>query len=126
MMMFSRFALPAALLAYANGSFALDDPTASLSYNEKNPLKLDKLPDTGEQWSTLKNGVQMQPAANLSPLAQEHLRRLTTNTDDWQTNPYEKLFVDGAETRYDEYAQAWRALGFYIDCDFCDPERGCW
>jgi hypothetical protein len=39
-------------------------------------LLLDKLPDSGEQWQSLKNGVEFQPAPHLSPLAQEHLRRM--------------------------------------------------
>ena len=30
---------------------------------------------------------------------------------------YSKQFIDGGETYYDEYSQAWRLLGFYIDCD---------
>ncbi len=74
------------------------------------------LPDTGEPWATLRNGIQYQPAANLSPLGKEHLRRLTQ--DDVTQDSFEKIFIDGAETYYDEYSQAWRALGFYIDCDY--------
>jgi hypothetical protein len=93
---------------------------STLSSAIKYPLQLDKLPDTGEQWQSLKNGNEFQPAKDLSPLAQEHLRRLSNTEDDtaYATSEYEKLFVDGSETYYDEYAQAWRALGFYIDCDF--------
>ncbi len=72
-------------------------------------------PDTGESWMTLSNGIEYQPAANLSPLAQRHLRQMTSN---YPTGNFEKMFVDGAETYYDEYAQAWRALGFYIDCGY--------
>lgn len=153
--------------------------------------KLDKLPDSGEQWQTLPNGVEFQPGANLSPLAQNHLRRLLhsqaysntnirraqeddrddgpddeedrddgtngptgspthymayqygngDNTDDdkyrfsdtelfnskYANNAdettaefdvgFSKIYMDGAETYYDEYSQAWRALGFYIDCN---------
>jgi hypothetical protein len=84
--------------------------------------KLNKLPSTGEQWTSMKSGVEFQPAADLSPLAQHHLRRLTdtdtsdTSNSDFQANS--KIFVDGAETYYDEYAQAWHALGWYIDCDY--------
>lgn len=73
-------------------------------------------PDTGMEWSTLSNGIEFQPAADLSAKAAHHLRRLTSGTDSkWV---YDTMFADGAETYYDEYAQAWRALGFYIDCDF--------
>jgi hypothetical protein len=86
-------------------------------------LNKDSLPSTGEQWQTGKNGVEFQPGENLSPLAQEHMRRLTTK-DEEMASPYEKMFVDGVETYYDEYAQAWRALGWYIDCDACDENNG--
>lgn len=56
--------------------------------------------------------VEFQPAANLSPLAERHLRQLTS------ASSLRQMFADGAETYYDEYAQAWRALGFYTDCDY--------
>jgi hypothetical protein len=79
--------------------------------------KLSELPTTGEEWTTLQNGMEFQPSANLSPLAQYHLRRLTTD-EDFQVNSFQKIFIDGTETYYDEYAQAWRVLGWYIDCDF--------
>jgi len=79
---------------------------------------LKELPDTGAEWMTLQDGIEVQPAANLSPLAQQHWRRLTwLQKKQNDTTAYDKIFVDGAETRYDDYAQAWRALGFYIDCD---------
>jgi len=74
------------------------------------------MPNTGEQWTTLRNGMEFQPAANLSPLAKEHLRQLTENAD--TQGSFQTMFVDGTETYYDEYSQAWRALGFYIDCDY--------
>jgi len=83
----------------------------------KQKLQEKSLPDTGEAWTTLPNGIEYQPAANLSPLAQRHLRQLTS-TSQYPTGEFEKMFVDGAETYYDEYAQAWRALGFYIDCGY--------
>lgn len=95
--------------------------------NMRHPLLLNKLPDTGEGWSSLSNGVQVQPASQLSPLAQDHWRRLTnanaTEDDEYDSSiAYQTLFVDGTETYYDEYAQAWRALGFYIDCDYDNSE----
>lgn len=30
---------------------------------------------------------------------------------------YELEFIDGSETYYNDYAQAWRLLGFYVDCN---------
>jgi len=83
----------------------------------KEKLMAKPLPDTGEPWVSLQNGIEYQPAANLSPLAKQHLRRLTED-EVANADSFEKIFVDGAETYYDEYSQAWRALGFYIDCDY--------
>ncbi len=90
-------------------------------------LSKENMPSsTGEQWQTGKNGVEFQPAEKLSPLAQEHLRRLTGRDRNFKA-AYANDMLDGAETYYDEYAQAWRALGMYIDCDACDEENtgGC-
>ena len=94
-------------------------------------LSKEDLPQTGEQWMTLKNGVEFLPNSNLSPLAQYHLRKLTSDNSFEEETPFAEIFVDGSETYYDEYAQAWRALGWYIDCDSCnqDSENGgttCW
>eukprot|EP00934_Nitzschia_sp_Nitz4_P005098 Nitzschia sp. Nitz4//scaffold151_size53849//46947//48605//NITZ4_006731-RA/size53849-snap-gene-0.36-mRNA-1//-1//CDS//3329537168//5088//frame0 len=75
-------------------------------------LNLKELPDTGMQWSSLKNGMEFQPAADLSPMAEDHLRRLTS-----VSSTYAEPYIEGAETYYDDYAQAWRALGFYVDCE---------
>lgn len=73
-------------------------------------------PDTGMEWSTTSNGIEFQPASDLSPKATQHLRRLTSGSDSQWV--YQTMFADGKETYFDEYAQAWRALGFYIDCDY--------
>lgn len=32
------------------------------------------------------------------------------------TSGYENEFIDGSESYYNDYAQAWRLLGFYTDC----------
>lgn len=36
---------------------------------------------------------------------------------------YDQQFVDGTETYYDDYAQAWRLIGFYIDCNAEEYEQ---
>lgn len=79
------------------------------SESMKGLLRNSEIPDSGKEWVTLENGVQYQPAhENLS-------RKLTGNL--FGGSPYRKAFVDGTETYYDEDAQAWRLLGFYIDCN---------
>ena len=92
---------------------------AAARHQIKHPDMLDNLPSTGAQWQTAQTGMEFQPAQDLSPLAQEHLRRLTsTSTSKDASYSYgSSYFLDGAETYYDEYAQAWRVLGFYIDCN---------
>jgi hypothetical protein len=54
----------------------------------------------------------------LQSLQTQHLRQLWGRQYDLQA-PADSIFVDGTETYYDEYAQAWRFLGFYQDCDAC-------
>lgn len=78
-----------------------------------------------QRWmSTLNGDLEYQAAPNLSPLAELHWRRLTNSATisasdyfNHNFNQYLTMYADGSETYYDEYAQAWRFLGFYIDCD---------
>lgn len=169
------------LAAVVSASFgiALSSANRRIPSNLKQ-YKLSSLPDTGEHWSTLENGVEYQPAANLSPAAEEHLRRMMDeeyrngkqqhrnlennynvqkqysqngaynynpnyNSNNQYTGSYvfngspsntqynehananfdtsmSEIYVDGAETIYDDYAQAWRVLGFYIDCEATSGE----
>jgi hypothetical protein len=44
-------------------------------------------------------------------------KKWTADYNFQSSNPFENIFIDGIETYYDEYSQAWRYLGFYIDCD---------
>lgn len=71
--------------------------------------------NTGRDWVTLDNGVQFQPGQEMDPRI-EHVRKLWSGNQD-NFDPYHEAVIDGGETVYDEYSQAWRALGFYIDCD---------
>lgn len=38
-------------------------------------------------------------------------------------NYFEDYFADGLETQYNDYAQAWRYLGIYVDCDAQEEQR---
>jgi hypothetical protein len=83
----------------------------------KGYLSKGNIPSSGKEWVTLDNGVEFQPSEDVEPHL-DHVRKLwssTGNTDD-------SVFADGTETYYDEYAQAWRLLGFYIDCNHCDED----
>ena len=84
-------------------------------------LSNERIPTTGRDWVTLDNGYQFQPAEDMNP-PMEYVRKLTSKSSSstgFEDNPFAEIFVDGTETHYDQYAQAWRALGFYIDCDAC-------
>ena len=70
----------------------------------------------GGDWITLDNGIEFQAARGVHP-PMDYVRKLSASSKEFETNSYAEIFVDGTETHYDEYAQAWRALGFYIDCD---------
>jgi hypothetical protein len=91
--------------------------------------------DSGRDWMSFPNGVEFQPAsAGQDDARLEHLRQLASQgfatvssksnhrrSLSVDTNPMgHALYVDGGETYYDEYAQAWRVLGWYIDCDVCE------
>lgn len=62
------------------------------------------------EWTSLSEKVQYMPASDEdSPLLRQVQHRFLSY--------YSDHFVDGQETQYNEYAQAWRLLGLYVDCD---------
>ena len=97
-------------------------------------LSKNDIPDSGRDWVSLPNGVQFQPGPTDGKNKEEndrleYLRKLaydgftSESSSDVQRNPQlSQIFVDGTETYYDEWAQAWRVLGWYIDCDACDEQ----
>lgn len=69
--------------------------------------QLKELPETGEEWISLDERTEFLPASSVEqPLLRQAQRRFLAYTDN---------FVD-SDTYYDEYSQAWRVLGWYIDC----------
>lgn len=79
-------------------------------------LTPEDIPNSGKDWITLDNGIEFQPGEDVDPRV-EHVRRLwgTSNSN----NMDHPVFVDGTETYYNDYAQAWRLLGMYMDCHYC-------
>lgn len=91
------------------------------------PGQLNELPHTGQQWITLDNheggGIEFLPADDFAQsqfdvdyLVQEHHARKLAASKNYLSG-YANQFVDGAGSYYNDYAQAWRLLGFYIDCN---------
>jgi len=76
-----------------------------------------QLPTTeGKEWSSLTESVQFLPASDEnSPLLRHAQHRFLSY--------YSDHFVDGQETEYNEYAQVWRLLGLYIDCNAADNDN---
>ena len=126
---FSALALNA-LLMCGNSSSVFSSSSSSSS---RRSLSSSNIPNTGQEQEpgqTLLDGkTEFQPPSSyendeLSPsLAKLHLRHLTSGQQQTSNsnvpNPFQTIYKDGSDTYYDEYSQAWRVIGFYIDCDYC-------
>lgn len=84
------------------------------------------------QWVSVSEDVEFMPNTNLPPLPRTpKIRKLETEegeeegstTGAWEEHdPYSvQPFVEGM-SEYDEYQQAWRLLGFMIDCNSADDD----
>ena len=117
------------LFAAAATAAILSSAVASASATTHLPsagelLDKNNLPTTGQDWISLgdksASGLEYQPN-DFDDEDPETARRLRAIRDrtllSWGTKDYSNQFIDGGETYYDEYSQAWRLLGFYIDCD---------
>lgn len=57
-----------------------------------------------------------------STIAVEDFARLLNDASSSQVEPF---FVDSRNTYYDGYQQAWRYLGFYVDCYTKEGQKVC-
>ena len=86
-----------------------------------NPVKAKSNPQflelpSNQEWTSLTERVDFLPVPDEgSPLLRHAQRRFLSY--------YSDHFVDGQETQYNDYAQAWRLLGLYVDCDAAAEER---
>jgi hypothetical protein len=78
------------------------------------PFESTPLPETGEEWISLSADAEFLPAPSGSSQALRQAQRRFLG--------YADSFVDG-NTYYDEYSQAWRVLGWYIDCSYYSSQR---
>ena len=116
-------------LVVASSLLLTKNQATATSSNTKLSLNghLKDLPDTGREWVTLADGGEFRPAEDfdLSLLDDEVIsqqlrkqqqdRHLMRNSNNHAG--YSNQFQDGSATYYNDYAQAWRLLGFYIDCN---------
>lgn len=85
-------------------------------------LKKSDILSTGQDWLSVAPGAEVQPAdfsaetPQVAAMMKNTLDRMLYDDND-RTGDYDTIFLDGSQTYYDEYAQAWRLLGFFIDCD---------
>jgi len=131
--MFAAAAAAAIFSAVASAS-PVDGSSATRDVpSVKGLLDKNNLPTTGKDWISLGDksgaGLEYQPN-DFDDEDPETARRLRAIRDrtllSWGTKDYSTQFIDGGETYYDEYSQAWRLLGFYIDCDSpYEREGGC-
>jgi len=81
-------------------------------------------PSTGREWISLSPDLQFQPAHHddaeedprVAAALRAHTERLLIDHTGSYSG-YENQFADGSGTYYNDYAQAWRLIGFYIDCN---------
>lgn len=85
-------------------------------------LEKENLPSTGQDWQSVSPNLEFQPndfadedEATANILRQARDRMLGTRSG--TAAEYTMQFVNGDETYYSPYSQAWRLLGFYIDCN---------
>ncbi len=104
--------MPSLQSMLALATVALVHSVSASSFRNNFDLPADK------EWMSLTKSVDFMPASNNenSSLLRKAQNRLL--------NYYKDEFVDGLETQYDEYAQAWRYLGLYVDCNvYADNRR---
>ena len=133
--MFAAAAAAAILSSAVASASPVDGSSATRDMPSiKGLLDKNNLPTTGQDWISLGgdksgSGLEYQPNdfGDEDPETARRLRAIRDRTLlSWGSKDYSTQFIDGGETYYDEYSQAWRLLGFYIDCDSpYEDEGGC-
>lgn len=78
------------------------------------------LPAADAPWITTRDGaaeVLVAQDIDEDPAVQAELTIARRRFLAGSTSGYENEFIDGSESYYNDYAQAWRLLGFYTDCN---------
>jgi TATA-binding protein-associated factor Taf7 len=78
-----------------------------MAVSNSNNIMESNYPASSEQWMSVSKTISFQPAEGLNQNVLRQRRFLSY---------FEDSFADGMETQYNDYAQAWRLLGFFTDC----------
>jgi hypothetical protein len=100
------------------------------SFSSSSSPNANTPPSTGEAWVTLARGLEFQPSGDqdwsnpkLQAARDEAQSRLLSKNADGSTASTATLFVDSQYKEYDGYQQAWRYMGFYIDCSTANNQN---
>lgn len=96
-----------ALLTVVASVHAVSASTTILNNNNEFDLPTD------QEWMSVSQSVDYMPASTNNNENASFLRKAQNRL----LNYYKDEFIDGLETQYDEYAQAWRYLGLFVDCN---------
>lgn len=132
MVFLHRHLMLATLPAMASLTEATTQKRSNLPYLRQ--ADLAKYASNDGQWVSVSEDVEFMPNANLPPLPEtrkirkleeegEEYEESESSTGAWEEyDPYSvQPFVEGM-SEYDEYQQAWRLLGFMIDCNSVDDD----
>lgn len=85
---------------------------------------LTGITEANSEWMSLTNGVEVKVADASHIQNPGRVRRLRDAQQRFlSSNSAGQYFADSAGTYYDEYAQFWRLLGFYVDCNVAEDNR---
>jgi len=76
-------------------------------------VRREDVPIDEEKWQSLNQDVEFIPSEGIDP---HILQRFLSGTGSWTDIYQSENFAYGGD-EYDEYQQAWRLLGFIIDCN---------
>jgi hypothetical protein len=80
-------------------------------------------PSSGYGWVSLDHGVEFKPAVSQDSAVSDEKSKAIRRAQMRLFSYHEDMFVDSYETHYDAYSQAWRFLGFFVDCNSNEDEN---
>jgi hypothetical protein len=86
---------------------------SSVTDGDHSQFSKGETPNTAQELISLSKRVAFQPSKTTSSTESDTMLRRSQSR---LLSEYTFSSVDGSETLYDDYAQAWRLLGLYVDC----------